>query len=165
MQRSNCKFLFKTFNLKCSGLRFFTVYGPYGRPDMALFKFTKSIIDNDSLELFNNGKHYRDFTYIDDIIRGIYKIIKLTYSDKSHNIYNIGNGKSKFLKHFLNELEKNLGKKAKIIKKNLQKGDVYKTHSSISKINKKTGFKPEVNIEEGIRKFVEWYSKEYNIRK
>jgi len=153
------------YKIPCTGIRFFTVYGPYGRPDMALFKFTKSIIEDKKIELFNDGKHVRDFTYIDDVSNSIIKLITKIPSYKiPYNIYNIGNSKPEKLKSFLNEIEKNLGKKSRIISKKLQKGDVYKTHANIDKLVKRIDFKPVVKIKTGIKKFIEWYIDYYKIK-
>ena len=120
------------YKIPCTGVRFFTVYGPFGRPDMALFKFTKNILNNKPIELFNKGNHLRDFTYVDDIVDGIYLLIK-KQSKKSipYEIFNIGNGNPKKLLDYLKNIEKNLNKKAKIKKLPLQTGDIVKTHSDI----------------------------------
>ena len=154
------------YNLKCTGLRFFTVYGPYGRPDMSLFKFIDAIYKNETIELYNSGNHYRDFTYIDDCIDGI-KIL-LNRSDKNfnkHEVFNIGNGNSRPLTKFLQEIKKSTNnKRFKIKKLSMQKGDVFKTHSSINKINMIKKFKPKYNIEKGIKHFIEWYKKYYSIK-
>ena len=150
------------FNLPCTGLRFFTVYGPYGRPDMALFKFTKNILENKKIELFNNGNHARDFTYIDDVINGIFSIINKPKKHKiPYNIFNIGNKNSKKLKEYIKCIEINLGLKAKIKKLPLQKGDIKKTHSDIAKLNLYAGYNPRISIEVGIKKFIDWYKEYY----
>lgn len=150
------------FKLPCTALRFFTVYGPYGRPDMALFKFTKNIVENKKIDLFNNGNHLRDFTYVDDIIKGIYSIInKPSKSKIPFNVFNIGNGKSRKLKDYLNLIEKKLNKKAKIKNLPLQKGDIIKTHSNIKSLNKFSNYKPKVDIEEGVNKFIDWFLSYY----
>ena len=150
--------------IKCIGVRFFTVYGPFGRPDMALFKFTKNIINNQSIELFNNGRHLRDFTYVDDIVDGIFSLIK-KQSVKSipYEIFNIGNGSPKKLLDYLKFIEKNLKRKAKIKKLPLQTGDIIKTHSDIKKLKKLTGYNPKININIGIKKFIEWYKDYYKV--
>jgi len=152
------------YKLPCTGVRFFTVYGPFGRPDMALFKFTKNIINNKSIELYNKGNHLRDFTYVDDIVEGIYLLIK-KQSKKTipYEIFNIGNGNPNKLLDYLKYIEKNLNKTSKIKNLPLQIGDIIKTHSSISKIKKYTGYKPKTDIETGIGKFIEWYKDYYNI--
>ena len=152
------------YKLPCTGVRFFTVYGPFGRPDMALFKFTKNIINNQSIELFNNGNHLRDFTYVDDIVDGIYSLIK-RHSKKNipYEIFNIGNGNPKKLKDYLKFIEKKLNSKAKVKKLPLQIGDIFKTHSDITKLKKYTKYKPKTNIEVGISKFIEWYKDYYKL--
>jgi len=151
------------FKLKCTGLRFFTVYGPFGRPDMALFKFTKSILENKYLELFNFGKHIRDFTYIDDVVNYIIKLMHI-YPKKEvpFQIFNIGSNNPQKLKTFLKFIEKSVYKKAKISYKKLQSGDIYKTHSDNSSIIKKTKIYPKMELKLGIEKFVKWYKNFYN---
>ena len=150
------------YKLPSTGVRFFTVYGPFGRPDMALFKFTKNIINNHPIELFNNGNHLRDFTYVDDIIDGIYSLInKQSKKTIPYEIFNIGNGTPKKLLEYLKHIEKNLNKISKTKKLPLQVGDILKTHSNINKLNKYTGYKPKTNIKIGISKFIEWYKDYY----
>tara|TARA_Y100001970_G_scaffold294294_1_gene449969 strand:+ start:41031 stop:41996 length:966 start_codon:yes stop_codon:yes gene_type:complete len=150
------------FKLPCTALRFFTVYGPYGRPDMALFKFTKNILENKKIELFNNGNHNRDFTFVDDIVEGIYSVINKPNKKKiPFNTFNIGNGKSRKLIDYLSLIEKKLGRKAKIKNLPLQKGDIVKTHASISLLKNFTNYKPRVDIEEGVEKFIDWFVKYY----
>tara|TARA_B100000575_G_scaffold280587_1_gene270261 strand:+ start:142 stop:1104 length:963 start_codon:yes stop_codon:yes gene_type:complete len=151
------------YNLPSTGVRFFTVYGPMGRPDMALFKFTKNITNNRSIELFNKGNHFRDFTYIDDIIDGVYSLIyKQSKKKIPYEIYNIGNGNPKKLLEYLKYIENYLNKAPKIKKKSLQVGDIVKTHSNIKKIKIYAGYKPKTNINVGIKKFIEWYKEYYN---
>ncbi len=150
------------YKLPCTALRFFTVYGPYGRPDMALFKFTKNILENKKIELFNNGNHFRDFTYIDDIINGISSIIQKPKKNKvPFNIFNIGNGKSRKLKDYLFIIEKHLNKKAKIKNMPLQQGDIIKTHSDIKSLSNFSGYLAKTDIEEGIAKFADWFIRYY----
>ena len=150
------------FKLPTTGLRFFTVYGPYGRPDMALFKFTKAISENKKILLFNRGQHVRDFTYIDDITNAIVKIIKKPKKTKiPYQILNIGSGDPKKLTLFLSRIEKELSKKSKKVMKEFQLGDVKKTHANIDALIKLTKFKPKNNINSGIKKFVDWYKKYY----
>ena len=150
------------YKLPCTGVRFFTVYGPFGRPDMALFKFTKNILNNHPIELYNNGNHFRDFTYVDDIVDGIYSLIK-KQSKKSipYEIFNIGNGTPKKLLDYLKHIEKKLNKISKTKKLPLQTGDIVKTHSNINKLKKYTGYKPKTNIKIGISRFIEWYKDYY----
>ncbi len=145
------------FNLPCSGLRFFTVYGPWGRPDMALFIFTKSIIEGSPIEIFNEGKMLRNFTYIDDIVDGIIRVLDIP---KKYEIYNIGNSRAEKLLDFIEEIEKNIETKA--IRKYcpMQPGDVVATVADIEKI-KSIGYEPKTNIKEGIARFVEWYRSYY----
>ncbi len=152
------------FGLPCTGLRFFTVYGPYGRPDMALFKFTKNILEGKPIEVYNGGDMYRDFTYIDDIVKGI---IALTDRSRALQetppfiIYNIGNHSPVKLSDFVSILEEVLGKKAEIVYKPMQPGDVYRTYADVSALERDAGFKPETALAEGIRSFVSWY---YNLQ-
>ncbi len=146
------------YNLPCTGLRFFTVYGPLGRPDMSLFKFTKNIINNNNINLFNNGNHIRDFTYIDDLIEYINRIIlKIPKKNPPFEIYNIGSGKPKHLKYFVKVIENILQKKAKIKYLDMQQGDVHKTHADVSKINTKVGKFEITNFNTGIQKFIDWF--------
>jgi UDP-glucuronate 4-epimerase len=148
------------YKLPVTGVRFFTVYGPYGRPDMSLFKFSKSIILGKKINLFNNGKHVRDFTYIDDVVEAIIKLIPNIPKNKiPYEIYNIGNGNPKKLSEFLNLIEKYLSKKSKIKNMPLQKGDVVKTHADIKKLQKKINYSPKTNIDVGIKNFVNWIKK------
>ena len=158
-------------------LRFFTVYGPWGRPDMALFKFTKGIINKKKIDIYNNGKMYRDFTFIDDVVDGIVALInkapnknqlgKIKNDSLSSvapfRILNIGNTKKVFLLDFINELEKQLGKKAIKNYMALQKGDVKITVSNTTLLRKITKYKPKINYKSGIKKFLEWYLFYYKI--
>ncbi len=152
------------FKIPMTSLRFFTVYGPFGRPDMSLFKFTKNIIEGKKIDLFNNGNHIRDFSYIDDVVNGIELIINKPAKEKiPYNCFNIGNSKPQKLKSYLKEIEKNIRKKAKIRSKPLQRGDVVKTHSDIKKIKKYANYNPTTNIGVGIKNFVQWYKNYFNI--
>ncbi len=152
--------------LPTTGLRFFTVYGPWGRPDMALYKFTRNIIKGEKIELFNRGNHIRDFSYIDDVV---YYIIAATNNSPLKNkqipfrILNIGNNKPEKLKDYLKLIEKNLNKKAVIKNLKLQKGDVYKTHASMRNTWKIIKKKKTTNIKVGIKKFVEWYKNYHGV--
>lgn len=145
------------------GLRFFTVYGPFGRPDMSLFKFIDSGLKNKKIGLFNFGKHTRDFTYIDDIVNAIFKLHIKTLKLKKpiHEIFNIGNSKPIKLKYFVKSIEKTIGKKLKIKYLPMQKGDVEKTHSSSKKLYDYVNYRPKVNVETGIKNFFEWYIEYY----
>ena len=163
------------YNIACTGLRFFTVYGPWGRPDMALFIFTKAILNNQPIEIFNNGNMIRDFTYIKDIVDGITALLfkpgksivatnkNFTPSKSSapYNIFNIGGGKRMNLLHFIELLENAIGKKA--IKQMLpaQLGDVQETYADISSIKSWVGFEPKVSTKEGVENFVNWYKTFY----
>ena len=167
----------KLFGFKAIGLRFFTVYGPYGRPDMALFKFTKKILNRQKIEVFNNGKMIRDFTYIDDVIESIYRVVdcllnkkkklftNVDEKNKNHHIFNVGNSKPVKLTDYIKELEKYL--KIKANKKNLpmQKGDVYSTYSNSKKLKNLIKYAPTTSVNEGISKFVDWYKDYYKINK
>ena len=149
------------YGLRCTGLRFFTVYGPWGRPDMATFKFTKNIFENQTIELYNRGNMMRDFTYIDDIVSGIIKAIKKNHS---FEIINLGNNKPENLKYFIKVLEHEIGKKAKKKLLPMPKGEVLKTYASITKAKKLLGFKPKTLIEQGLKEFVKWYMEYYKIK-
>jgi len=153
------------YNINVTGLRFFTAYGPYGRPDMALFKFTKNTLEGKPIEVFNNGNHKRDFTYIDDIIEGIYlatkRFEKSERKQSKFKIYNISNGKPVFLKNFIKEIENNLGIQSKKKYLPLQLGDVHSTHGDITELKKDFKFKPVTDYKEGIRKFILWYKEFY----
>ena len=148
------------YGLNTVGLRFFTVYGPWGRPDMALYIFTKAIIENKRINLFNEGDHTRSFTYIDDITEPIHRLIKINYNNDraSYNeILNIGGSSPVKLLRFIDIIEEYLGKKAKINLKPMQQGDVKETNADIDKLETITGYRPQTNIEEGIMRFIDWY--------
>jgi UDP-glucuronate 4-epimerase len=162
------------FGLPTTGLRFFTVYGPWGRPDMAIFKFTKAILENKPIDVYNNGKMKRDFTYIDDIVEGVVRIIDhIPTSEPTNNlsspatskspfrIYNIGNNKPIELLELISILESTLGQKAKLNLLPMQAGDVTETFADISRLNNEIGFTPVTNIETGIKQFVDWYKDYY----
>jgi len=163
------------FSIPTTGLRFFTVYGPWGRPDMALFIFVNQILNNLPVNLFNYGKMVRDFTYIDDIVEGILRVIKKIPSRKNlnkkkntkfvpHQILNIGNNNPQKVINFIKAIETNLKIKANIKFTKIQLGDVPKTHSSTKKIKSWIGFKPKTTINFGIKKFIEWYVQYYKIK-
>lgn len=151
------------FNIKTIGLRFFTVYGPWGRPDMAPFLFTKAILNNNPINVFNNGDLMRDFTFIDDVVGGIEAVIHKMDAFEKYEIFNIGNNKPVALKDFIDAVETSCGKEAIKVMFPMQEGDVYKTYASIDKLNQLTGYSPETNIREGIHKFVSWYKEYYKI--
>lgn len=150
-----------THKIPTIGLRFFTVYGPYGRPDMAYYSFTKNILESKSIKLFNNGNLKRDFTFVDDITDGI--IASLYKKPENHKIYNLGNNKPVELKYFVETLENLLGKKAIIQNEPMQMGDVYQTFADIEESSKILGFQPKISIEQGLAKFVEWYMGYYKL--
>ena len=160
------------YQLPCTGLRFFTVYGPWGRPDMALFKFTKGILEGSAIPVFNHGKMIRDFTYIDDIVEGVIRVIDRTArpdpvwsgnapdpatSYAPYRIYNIGNNQPIELMRYIETLEKCLGKKAKLEMLPMQDGDVPATSANVESLEKDVGFRPCTSIEQGVARFVEWY--------
>lgn len=150
------------FNIKCIGLRFFTVYGPWGRPDMATFIFTKNIIEGKTLQIFNYGKMERDFTYIDDIVQGILGALKKNISN--HKVYNLGNSNPEVLLEFVELIEKTLNKKAQKKLLPIQPGDVSKTFADITESKKDLKFSPKTKISEGIPKFISWYKEYYRVR-
>lgn len=148
------------FGIKMVGLRFFTVYGPYGRPDMALFKFTKNILENKEIDVYNNGELYRDFTYIDDIVQGVTNAI---HTELDFEIINLARGETIKLTKFIKAIEKATNKKAKKNNKEMQPGDVNKTSGDITKARKLLNYEPKTSIEEGVQRFVDWYKEYYNI--
>ena len=148
------------YKIPITGLRFFTVYGPFGRPDMSLFSFVKNIYEKNPIKIFNKGSHVRDFTYIDDCSNFIKKIINKKPKGKiPYQILNVGNGKPVKLMKYINSIEQSLNKKSKRKYINLQKGDIKKTHANIKKIQKITKYFPKTTITLGIKKFVNWYRK------
>jgi UDP-glucuronate 4-epimerase len=155
----------KLYGIPVTGLRFFTVYGPFGRPDMAYFKFTKKILAGEPIQIYNNGDMYRDFTYIDDIVRGVENILcnppEKNAKGAAYKLYNIGNNKPEKLMDFIGALEKCLGMTAKKEYLPMQPGDVYQTYADVSDLMKDYDFKPDTSIEEGLQKFVEWYREYY----
>ncbi len=152
------------YKLPTTAVRFFTIYGPWGRPDMSLFKFTNSILNKKIVYLYNSGNHKRDFTYIDDIVVPLKKLMKKQLKNEiPFQIFNLGNGESVSLKKFLNELKKTLKLKPKIKYLNKQKGDVKNTLSDNLKSKKKLNFKSSTNYKKGIKKFVKWYLNYYKI--
>ena len=150
------------FNMKCTGLRFFTVYGPWGRPDMATFIFTKNILEGKTIQIFNYGKMERDFTYIDDIVQGILGALKKNISN--HKVYNLGNSNPEVLLEFVELIEKTLNKKAQKKLLPIQPGDVSKTFADITESKKDLKFSPKTKISEGIPKFISWYKDYYRVR-
>ncbi len=166
------------YNLPTTGLRFFTVYGPWGRPDMALFKFTKAILDGKNISVFNYGKHRRDFTYIDDIVEGVIRVLDKPANSNPNwsgtnpdsatsmapwRIYNIGNNNPVELMDYIAALEKALGKKAKMDMLPLQPGDVPDTYADVTDLVELLEYKPSTAIDKGIANFVAWYRNYFNI--
>ncbi len=151
------------FEIKCIGLRFFTVYGPWGRPDMATFIFTKKILEKKRIDIFNYGKMQRDFTYIDDIVDGIQGAIKLECYFK-HKVYNLGNSHPEVLADFISLIEENLNLKAKKNYLPMQPGDVERTFADIKESKKDLKFFPKTTIIEGIPKFIDWYKDYYKFK-
>jgi len=161
----------KLYDIPATGLRFFTVYGPEGRPDMAYFKFTNKIVKGEKIQIFNHGDMYRDFTYIDDIVTGVVNVMQQApekdHDDVKYKIYNIGNNKPESLMYFVETLEKclmNEGIINKPVEKELlpmQPGDVYQTFAEVDDLVKDFGFKPSTSLEEGLRRFTEWYKGYY----
>ncbi len=150
------------YNIPTTGLRFFTVYGPWGRPDMAPFLFTRAILKNEPINVFNNGKMERDFTYIDDISEGVMRVIDNPASDKTpYKIYNIGNNTPIKLMDFIEILEEKIGKKAQKNLMDMQPGDVYSTYADTSELINDLGYKPKTPLKEGISKFIDWYREFY----
>lgn len=149
------------YNLPQTGLRFFTVYGPWGRPDMAYYIFTKAIFEEKPIRVFNNGNMKRDFTYIDDIVSGV--LSTLDNPPIGHKLYNLGNSKSEQLMHFIEVIEDAVGKKARIKKLPMQPGDVKETYADIKSSIQDLNFNPTTTIEEGIPKFVDWYRKYHKV--
>jgi UDP-glucuronate 4-epimerase len=159
------------YNIPTTGLRFFTVYGPFGRPDMAYYKFTKSILNENPIDVYNNGEMQRDFTYIDDIVKGIEKVLykipnksasKNSHAEAPYKIYNIGNNRPTSLKNFIEAIEDACNKKAIKNFMPMQQGDVPITYADIDDLTRDTGFKPSTNIKSGIKNFVSWYKNYHN---
>ncbi len=146
------------YGIPMVGLRYFTVFGPFGRPDMALFNFTKNILEGKPIDVYGQGNMRRDFTYIDDIVDGIVSVVE---KDFSFEIFNLGHGKPSGLMDFVEILENCLGKEAKKNFLPMQKGDVPVTYADISKAKEMLGFNPKISLEEGVERFVKWYKKYY----
>lgn len=160
------------YGLPTTGLRFFTVYGPWGRPDMAYYKFTNAILNGETINVYNHGDMYRDFTYVDDIVTGILRVVSHipkenlswngmqpdpSFSLAPYRIFNIGNHKPIKLLDFIHTLECSLKLKAKINFMEMQPGDVYKTFADVEHLKSEVDYKPQTNLEQGVEKFVEWY--------
>lgn len=146
------------FGINTTGLRFFTVYGPYGRPDMALFKFTKNILSDEPIEVYNHGNMERDFTYVDDIVKGTVAAIDRPFR---YEVFNLGNNRPVKLTYFIELIEEELGKKAKRLLLPMQDGDVPRTCADIEHAKEMLGYDPAVTIEEGVKRFLNWYLEHY----
>lgn len=154
------------YKIPTTGLRFFTVYGPWGRPDMAPFLFTKAIVNDEPIKIFNNGNMLRDFTYIDDIVDGVIKTLThIPQTEIPYKIYNIGNSKPIKLMDFISEIEQALNKEAQKVFMAMQPGDVYQTYADTSNLENDVNFKPDTPIKEGVKSFVDWYISFYGITK
>ena len=166
------------YRLPCTGLRFFTVYGPWGRPDLALFLFTKAILEGRSIDVYNEGKMSRDFTYIDDVVEGVFRVAgQIPRADPNwlgncpdpatsfapYRIYNIGNNNPVELLEFIRILERQLGRKAEMNMLPIQPGDVPATYADIDDLMRDVGFKPATPIEDGIKHFLKWYREYYKV--
>lgn len=158
------------FNIPTTGLRFFTVYGPFGRPDMAYYKFTKSILEEKAIDVYNHGQMKRDFTYIDDVVNGVVRLLDVipgsqqipaTSAQAPYKVYNIGNNQPVTLRRFIDALEAACGKKAVENSLPMQAGDVPITYADVDELIRDTRFKPNTSIEDGICKFVQWYKGYY----
>ncbi len=157
----------KLYDIPSTGLRFFTVYGPFGRPDMAYFKFARKIVDGEPIQIYNNGDMLRDFTYVDDIVTGICNILcnppAKNAKGVAYKIYNIGNNSPVKLMDFITTLEKCLGKEAVKEYYPMQPGDVYQTYADVTDLIRDFSFKPDTSIEEGLTRFVQWFKEYYQV--
>ncbi len=157
------------YKIPVTGLRFFTVYGPWGRPDMSPILFANAIVSGEPIKVFNHGNMSRDFTYIDDIVDGVYKVFSTEppFSDEEgkppNRLFNIGNNSPVELKYFISVMENALGKVALKEMYPMQKGDVYKTYADIDALKDSTGYSPSISIEDGVKKFVAWYKSYYKL--
>ena len=151
----------KLYGIKATGLRFFTVYGPMGRPDMAAFKFADLMRQGKPIDIYNNGDMYRDFTYVDDIVTGIFKLLCTPPKEDDlgacYKVYNIGRGKPEKLLDFVDELEAGLNIRATRNLMPMQPGDVYQTYADVSELEKDFGYRPTTDMKDGVRKFTQWY--------
>jgi UDP-glucuronate 4-epimerase len=166
------------YQIPTTGLRFFTVYGPWGRPDMALFLFTKAILEGKAIDVYNHGKMRRDFTYIDDIVQGIYSVLmkpatpssefnplrpKPDASSAPYRVLNIGHSKPVELMDFVHEIERQLGKKAELNLMPLQPGDVLTSYADVTELVNEYGYRPSTSIEVGVERFIRWYRDYYKV--
>ena len=150
----------RLYGIAATGLRFFTVYGPWGRPDMSPMLFAKAISAGQPIKVFNNGDMMRDFTYIDDIVEGVVRVID--HAPAGHEVYNIGCSSPVKLMDFIREIETALGREAEKIMLPMQPGDVYQTYADTSKLERDFGYRPGVTLHEGIAKFIDWYRSDKN---
>ena len=151
------------YNIETIGLRFFTVYGPWGRPDMALFLFTDAILNNEPIKVFNNGNLSRDFTYIDDIIQGVENTLLKTSKEKElYKLYNIGNSRPVQLLDFIEAIEKSTGKSTERIMMPMQAGDVNQTWANVAHLKIDYDYKPSTDLEDGVEAFISWYRAYYS---
>ena len=168
------------YGLPTTGLRFFTVYGPWGRPDMAMFLFTKAIVEGQPIQVFNNGDMERDFTYIDDIVDGVIRVVNYppagnaewsgvtpepSSSRAPYQLYNIGNSAPVKLTKFIEAIENKLGKKAEKIMMPMQPGDVFKTYADVSALKTDLGYNPSTSVQDGVNNFIDWYLEYFNHNK
>jgi UDP-glucuronate 4-epimerase len=160
------------FGLPCTGLRFFTVYGPWGRPDMAPFKFTKAIVAGEPIPVYNEGRMVRDFTYVDDVVEAVVRVMAVPPSGGDgeaggsgapHRIFNVGNGRPVELLDFIKTLEARLGRKAQMQLLPMQPGDVESTLADVSRLERAIGYRPVTTVDEGVRRFIEWYAGYYGV--
>lgn len=166
------------YSLPCTGLRFFTVYGPWGRPDMALFKFTRGILAGEAIPVFNRGEMVRDFTYVDDIVEGVVRVLDRpaapddawdpahpdpATSSAPYRVFNIGNNKPVPLMDYIGALERALGRKAQLDLLPMQPGDVPSTMADVRELERATGYRPSTTVDEGVARFVKWYREFYNV--
>jgi UDP-glucuronate 4-epimerase len=164
------------FGVPSTGLRFFTVYGPWGRPDMALFKFTRGILNDEPIPIYNHGRMVRDFTYVDDVVEGVVRVLDRpaqpnpewdgsdpdpATSRAPYRVFNIGNDRPVLLLDYIAAIERALGKKAKLDLQPMQPGDVASTQADVTELERAVGFRPRTSIDDGIRRFVEWYRSYY----
>ena len=152
------------YNFKCTGLRFFTVYGPWGRPDMAPFRFAQRMLNNEHIPVYNNGQMLRDFTYIDDVVEGVRRVVESTNNVGKYKVYNIGRGEPIALLDFIQCLGESLGVEPKLNLLPMQAGDVVKTMADTNALKKDFSYQPTVSIEEGTRLFANWYKSYFGFK-
>ena len=157
------------YGIPATGLRFFTVYGPWGRPDMAYFSFTQMILAGEPIRVFNGGDLYRDFTYVDDAVEGVTRLLfdppaADAGDGAAHRVYNIGNNRPEKLSHFIELLERTIGREAKKEYLPMQAGDVYQTYADVAPLERDYGFRPSTPLSEGLARFWEWYRGYYGER-